>query len=566
MSEWKPKTAKPVVEEDDGWQPKTAVPVEEALAPLDAAPARAPDESAAAKLRAAMGNMTYGLADEGVAALETLAPSLKKEPWQIGDGREMPQRSYAENKSEEQALQARAEADNPGSAIMGGVLAPDPTGKFTAATKLGKVGLSAARGMGATALQNFGDDRRIDEDLDDGALAGGALGVAGLAPGAAKKHFTSVKDRILAERAGDFDMVARDANDAFNKRYETAAEKQTAKILKGQDREALKAEVFKESLKRKVYSKYAAAAEKTGASPEQVKKILAGDKAAIEAEIEAEFRKAFFGKYAKDMTALHTQIRNAEPAGAQWTPEQQETVDAAKDLYVTKAGETVDKGIPVPPKRLTPEELQAEVIRRSEAAKARGVRSVSKEPASLDPALVDDLAQKRLEAMKASGLDVPQAPEQMLDYGEARTLAEGRLKELPTALGGFAETAPAVYPRMDPATDLTKEGWSAVKDIGKGAAQLGALSAGGYGALGMPGGALGPAAMIARILSRNELLKASQKQGLQYLGAKGAERVSDEMEGLGRHLVPGAAMEASDTALSPEDRAKLEAYLMGLEK
>lgn len=522
-----------------------------------------PDNSPEAKVRAALGQATYGFAPKILAGIQTAVPALGSHIDDKGILHTPPQRSFDENLKQEKALYSKAEQDNPGSAIIGGFLSPDPFAKAKAATALGKIGLGMAKGAGAGVLQALGEDTDVVEGGLKGGAAGGVVGGLGAVAGKAKRFYNSVRERLLAEKAGEIGSKAQEAIDDFGKRYDVAADKQAAKILKGEERVGAKAEALREQIKKKVYGEYVAQIQKAGVSPEQAEKILRGSEEEIKQAIEAEYRRALFGKHAQDVKALQTQIRNAEPIGAKWTPEQQETVDAAKKMYIDKAAETVDKGIPQAPQPLSPEAFKAEVQKRSAAAKAKALKKSSAPPPALEPELLDDMAGKRLEAMKASGLNVPEAPAEKMSYSEARRLGEEKLKELPTVLGGFAETPPAVHPQMDPRVALNQEGWAAAKDALKGMGQLGALSAMGYGGGGPAGagGALG-AALVARILAKQGLIDASKRPGAEWLAAGAGKGLATGAEALADKAVIPAALEAGDMGgLTEEQRALIEAYL-----
>lgn len=188
MDDWTPKGSTPL--EDDDWKPKGSTPVDDnKLSVVKPATedtgdwiARQAKEGLAGatdQARAAMSGMTYGLNDEAGAAISSIpvvGKYLNTPLWGKDAGKVPPEsQTYRQSQQELQALDEGAVARNPGSALIGGLLAPNPLSKYKAATAGAKL---VAEGLAGGTLYGLGGSHATDAaGQADDALAGGAFGV-----------------------------------------------------------------------------------------------------------------------------------------------------------------------------------------------------------------------------------------------------------------------------------------------------------------------------------------------------------------------------------------------------
>lgn len=599
-----------------------------APSPHAQAPAPSDPNSLDQKIRSGFQGATYGFGGKAVRVAEQLVPESWNHPVSELMDRAMFPKEYteplppAQTDAETAKMYRDAVADNPGSNALGSLMAPGPKGLTKAKGVGGALVNGVFQGGVGGALQGVGNSEAdtlggVAKDAGEqglvGAAVGGVLGpvIHGIGAGAkwAGGKAKSLKDYLLAKEAASIsapmDKAVQDLADKTESRVGTkvrslmgenesaraSAQAAADKAAKAPDemmpyrkkallestKEAATANngeaklvkdrlLAKEGIKKKIYGEYVAAIKKSGASPEDAQKILSANEGQIQEQIEAEYRKALFGKHAAEKKDLFTKIRNAEQLGAEWTPEQlDKTVSPAKTQYVQDASATVDKGLPVAPEKMSPDELRAEITRRAKASQAKGLKAAAAPLPNLDPALLEDLAGKRMAAMEGSGLKFPQPtgasaplptpesvaqkaaelrardeamgllkpkpplpdmPEQM-DLEVARRLAAQHVAETPAVLGGMkGENLPSLYPMQSPDASLTAQGKGALGNLALKAGGSAALGAVGLGAQGPIGGAVGMGLGLKGMGAGADW----NNPGLQYLRAKAGEKVGNFVE------------------------------------
>lgn len=629
---------------------------------------------------------TYGLADKAASGLASMLPaSMNREPYEVlydalhpGEAKSYPAKSYDQLRAEDSALYNKAVADHPVANAAGAILAPAPGVKIAGGVAAKGAGLlqRAAVAGGHAALEggvngaiagglqaagtnldkaSDGDLKGFGKDIEKGAAFGGATGAlvspvlrgGGALFQAGAKKYRSLKEKLLAERAGEFSEKFRSANDAYDNELNKKIDAKTRDLLKENegsiddaflasdksatdqerlheriknqlyneyskagDRSAVDQEKLHEKVKNQIYNEYSKAITKAGVSPDQATKLLQANESQIKEQIDAEFRKQMYGTYAKQKKDLFTKIRNAEDLGANWTPEQNaSTVAPAKSQYIEDASAVVDKGLPVPPSKLSPEEFKAEVMKRSRAAQAKALGKISDPPPSLDPQMLQDLAAKRIQSLEASGIQTPRTrpqpsldPQMLndlaakriqaleasgiqtprtrpiveapapLDPAEARRRAEQYIATLPPAYGGMQGGRPVLGPQPDPDMSLRSEGKEALLNAAGGAIKVGIGGAIGGHFGGTSGAAFGAGiAGGGNILTpTSHVMEGLRNPGAQYLMSGAQEKLAKVGSGLAagaESLVPVWARSVDeDTAQSAKDKMQRLMALFGEKK
>ena len=262
---------------------------------------------------------------------------------------------------------------------------------------VGQAGLAGLEGVGQAEHGLDTTEGKIEALVRGGgnAALGGALGkIGGYGPKLGVEAQADIA-RLLGPARSAFraagDKVETEANDLARQAVLKEHAKDLAKIAKR------RAEIGD-----KIYREFADTAHKSGVDP----KLLGASEKEIQDAIEAKFRKDLHGSYSKANKAGILAAREKQVGGVDIAPENAETLQHFAQLRSANANETLAKGIPTPPVRLTPEQMREEVVKQLSAAKAKGVRAVEKKYGDspvMDPAKLQELVDARIKALQDSG-------------------------------------------------------------------------------------------------------------------------------------------------------------------
>jgi hypothetical protein len=333
----------------------------------------------------------------------------------------------------------------------------------------GQVLLGGLEGVGQT---------EHDLDTAEGMLEAGVRGTGNAALGFVLGKGGNLGPRKLVESQETIDRLVGPARAAIRKsnaKVTGQAEDIARKAVHADHAKDLKAiEGMRAKIQDRILRDYEKAATDSGMSPEQAAKMLTANEQQIQDAIEAEYRRALYGDYAKANKAGVRAVRDVRTAGAKAQPEHAETLEHFGGVLQSNVDETLAKGVPTPPVKMTREQMLAEVAKRMKSAKARGVKAVRAKhgtPPVMPAEELEALTQSRIKALQESGR-LPSGADLSDDEIEglaAMKLGDPRFLDAknPDLARKFAAGTPPLPPE-----DALAEGLSDAPAVGEGLAGL----------------------------------------------------------------------------------------------